>query len=336
MFDFFKRLFNRDNNQTTPTSDLGGTLPLHEETGMGPPSQMETDPYATAPLEAESGPLTSRAVEVLHRPIGEGPGSPNMAVSHAQSVGMVRDHNEDTLFTVYGSFRGHETMPNYGLFVVADGMGGHNLGERASGVAARATVEFLTRDVLLPVMADPTNMSSLPPLQEVVEQAIEYANRQVAAAVLNGGTTVTMGFVLHNRLIIGHVGDSRAYLVTPGDNGDSLNLRRLTRDHSLVQRLIELGQLTEEEAAEHPQRNVLYRAVGQGDGLEIDVENFMIPSGARLMICSDGLWGLVSAADLLTIIRTSGNSQAACERMVAAANAAGGDDNITVVMVDFA
>lgn len=336
MFDFFKQLFNRGNNKTSDTPDPGGTLPLHEETGIESPSQVETDPYATAPLEAEDGPLTSSAVQVLHRPIGEGPGSPTMSVSHAQSVGMVRDHNEDTLFTVYGSFRGHETMPNYGLFVVADGMGGHNLGERASGVAARATVEFLTRDVLLPLMADPTSMSSLPPLQEVVEQAIEYANRQVAIAAPNGGTTITIGFVLHNRLIVGHVGDSRAYLMTVGDDGKSLKLRCLTRDHSLVQRLIELGQLTEEEAAEHPQRNVLYRAVGQGDGLEIDVENFLIPSGARLMICSDGLWGLVSDEDLLAIIRTSGNSQVACERMVAAANAAGGHDNITVVMVDFA
>ena len=141
--------------------------------------------------------------------------------------------------------------------------------------------------------------------------------------------------MLHNRLIIGHVGDSRAYLITHGNNGDGPVLRQITRDHSLVQRLQELGQLTAEEAAEHPQRNVLYRAIGQGEGLEIDVENFGLPPQSRLLICSDGLWGLVEDEDLTAIVRTSASSQIACERMIAAANAAGGPDNITVIMVDF-
>jgi protein phosphatase len=110
-------------------------------------------------------------------------------------------------------------------------------------------------------------------------------------------------------------------------------LEQLTRDHSLVQRLKEMGQLTDDEAAVHPQRSVLYRAVGQGEGLEVDVISRRLPPGAILIVCSDGLWSLVPDHILLQIVRQSESIQGACEALVHAANEAGGPDNITVVMV---
>jgi protein phosphatase len=123
------------------------------------------------------------------------------------------------------------------------------------------------------------------------------------------------------------VGDSRAYIITEE------SFDQLTRDHSLVQRLQELGQLSAAEAAIHPQRNVLYRAIGQGEGLEVDVDSRRLPPGATLLLCSDGLWGLVPDDRILSIVRQHNTLQAACEALVAAANAAGGPDNITAVMV---
>ncbi len=130
-------------------------------------------------------------------------------------------------------------------------------------------------------------------------------------------------------MTIGHVGDSRAYTFT--DNGAEV----LTRDHSLVKRLEELGQLSEAEAAIHPQRNVLYKAIGQGASLEVDVTSHPVPKDGYLLLCSDGLWGVVSDEEIKRIIWSSPHPQDACEQLVQAANAAGGPDNITAILVYF-
>jgi protein phosphatase len=147
--------------------------------------------------------------------------------------------------------------------------------------------------------------------------------------VPGGGTTLTAAVLLGEQLTIGHVGDSRAYLVKDGTT------EVITRDHSLVERLRELGQLTPDEAATHPQRNVLYRAIGQGDNLEVDVFTQPIPRGGYVLLCSDGLWGEVPDEEILRIISQSTDLQQACEELVRAANAAGGPDNITAVLVHF-
>jgi protein phosphatase len=110
-------------------------------------------------------------------------------------------------------------------------------------------------------------------------------------------------------------------------------IEQLTRDHSLVQRLIELDQLTPEEAATQPQRNVLYRAVGQNDNLEVDASTYRMPAGARLLICSDGLWNQISPDNLLQIVRASKSPQDACDHLITVANDRGGPDNITVILV---
>jgi protein phosphatase len=252
----------------------------------------------------------------------------HLTVGIAQHVGKVRAHNEDVLLAFTGELAGLESMPHFGLFVVADGMGGHALGEKASGIAAR-TVAREAMAALLPfLLANPDADADRPSLQEIMEEAMNAANRAVFAGVPEGGgTTLTCALLIGEQLVLSHVGDSRAYLIT----ADSLE--QLTRDHSLVQRLQELGQLSAAEAAVHPQRNVLYRAVGQGDGLEVDVESHRVPPGGALLLCSDGLWGLVPNERIHSLFRQAPNLQAACEALVAAANSAGGPDNITALMV---
>jgi serine/threonine protein phosphatase PrpC len=134
--------------------------------------------------------------------------------------------------------------------------------------------------------------------------------------------------IMGQQMTIAHVGDSRAYSIQ-SDGRISL----LTRDHSLVRRLEELGQITPEEAIIHPQRNVLLRALGQGDFLEPDIFTSPFPQPGYLLICSDGLWGVVSDAEIFNKVSNARNIQTACQDLVEAANAAGGPDNISAVLV---
>ncbi|MBI3241007.1 MAG: serine/threonine-protein phosphatase, partial [Chloroflexi bacterium] len=249
----------------------------------------EPESAKTAPLvppHTFSAEAQQAATAPLNMPAFAASNSP-LRVAHAQSVGRMRDHNEDVLLTLTSTFDGDEKIPSFGLYIVADGMGGHSMGERASAVAARSVARDVTRRVYLSLLSDNSNDEERAPLQEVLGEALTHANLAVREAVGEGGTTGTAALVFNDQVIIGHVGDSRAYLITA--NG----LEQLTRDHSLVRRLQELGQLTPAEAAIHPQRNVLYRAIGQGDGLEVDVYTQRLTPDTKILLCSDGLWGLV-------------------------------------------
>jgi serine/threonine protein phosphatase PrpC len=249
-------------------------------------------------------------------------------VGTAQSTGLERSHNEDALFVMQGNSAGDQSLPNFGLFVVADGMGGHRAGEVASAISVRKVAHRITEETILHLF-DSANSSDLPPLQDMVRKALEDANDAVVERVPGGGTTLTAALLLGQQVTIGHVGDSRAYLIS--EKGTKV----ITRDHSLVERLRELGQLTDEEVAHHPQRNVLYRAIGQGANLEVDVASHPIPHDAYMLVCSDGLWGVVPDPEIQRIVLTSPNPQVACEKLVQAANAAGGPDNITAVLIQF-
>ncbi len=282
------------------------------------------DPDATLPLP----PLAdNRAAPAAAKPVLGIPVPKRLTVGIAQDVGKVRNHNEDVLLAFTGELGGLETMPNFGLFVVADGMGGHSSGERASSVAARTLARSALEQILPSLLADPQANVERPMLSEVMETATCAANSAVLKAVPDGGTTLTGALVLGEQVILSHVGDSRAYILT----GEGIE--QVTRDHSLVQRLKELGQITADEAATHPQRSVLYKAVGQSEGLEVDVYSRRLPPGAILLLCSDGLWSLVADAQIFQIIQKANSLQAAGEALVNAANAAGGPDNITTVLV---
>lgn len=275
------------------------------------------DGVKTAPLDP--GSLGTRT---------DAEGRRHIVIGASQSTGIERTHNEDSLFILLGSAYGEEAMPDFGLFIVADGMGGHRSGEVASAISVRTVAQSITRDGVLNLF-DIEQRDDHPPLQELVRDALEQANQKVVDRVPGGGTTLTLAVLLGTQMTIGHVGDSRAYVISNN------HARTITRDHSLVERLRELGQLTPEEAAAHPQRNVLYRAIGQGANLEVDVFTEPVPRDGYLLICSDGLWGVVPDDDILRIVANSNHPQAACDELVRAANAAGGPDNITAVIVYF-
>jgi protein phosphatase len=225
-------------------------------------------------------------------------------------VGLVRQRNEDTY------------VADYPLFAVADGLGGHLGGEVASRVAVDTLTEAAKGDG--PEEGIPDRLRS----------AIQRANAEVSERAskdqrLTGmGTTITAVIAGHDRVFLGHVGDSRAYLLRDGE------LRALTEDHSLVQRMVREGRLTPEQAEIHPQRSVLTRALGIDDDLEVDQATVEVTAGDRLLLCSDGLTSMVADELIRKILAGHDDPQAASQALVEAANAAGGQDNITTVVLD--
>ena len=248
-------------------------------------------------------------------------------VASGQSVGQQRELNEDCLFTLATTIAGNSGNLPFGLFIVADGMGGHQYGEVASNTAIRSISGYVMKkfhNSLFTLPSQPVEES----MQEILQAAIMEAQRSVLKEAPGSGTTVTAALVVGQQLTIAQVGDSRGYMLY-----NEHRMEAITRDHSLVRRLEELGQITAAEAAVHPQRNVLYRAVGQGETLEADVVTTPFPIGGYLLLCSDGLWGLVSDEEMSRIIYSAPNIQRAGQDLIAAANAAGGPDNISAVLV---
>ncbi len=283
--------------------------------GAKPTAEVPTKPVT--PEQAE--PLQSFAVSHLE--------PPQLIAACAQSVGQQRDHNEDALFTLTTTLSSYHTNLPFGLYVVADGMGGHQHGEVASGIAVRSLVNHVIRKLYIPLMSiKPSSPDQS--LQEIMQEGIQEAHRAILKQVPGGGTTLTAALVLGEQMTIAHVGDSRAYLFD-----QEWRIDVITRDHTLVKRLVELGQITDEEAAIHPQRNVLYRALGQGEPFEGDVNTMRLPPGGHLMICSDGLWGVIAEDKIIALIRNAPNIESACQQLVNAANEAGGPDNISTILV---
>ena len=251
-------------------------------------------------------------------------GAGHAVFAQATDMGKVRTNNEDAIYSFYATGRTAEGVPDFGLFVVADGMGGHSEGERASAIAARTVAMHILRESYLPLFSHGERNA---PIAEVVTTAIQRANDAVVHDLDDGGTTVSVAVLINDLAYVGHVGDSRVYLISRG------KIERITRDHSWVQRLIELDQLTPDEANEHPQKNLLYRALGQSDTLEVDTLMRRMPPSARVVLCSDGLWNQVADADILAAVLQAGSPQDACQRLIAMANAAGGPDNISVIVL---
>jgi serine/threonine protein phosphatase PrpC len=243
-------------------------------------------------------------------------------------VGIVRSNNQDSSFAFFAAANSVDDRPDFGLFVVADGMGGHHDGEKASAVTIREVATRMINDIYLPMLVvDNNNDADRPTIAEALTSSIKRANESVLKNVPDGGTTITAMVILGNLAHIGHVGDTRAYII----NKQSID--QITRDHSLVQRLIELDQLTPEEAEDHHQRNVLYRAIGQTDDIEVDTLTRRLQAGSKVLICSDGLWGLIPDSEIQRIVNQHENPQDACYELIEIANTNGGHDNITAIIV---
>ena len=254
---------------------------------------------------------------------------PQLLVGSAQSVGKQRDHNEDTLFSLTATIAdGRRDLP-FGIFIVADGMGGHQHGEVASTMAVRAMSDYLMKKMYSPLMGMDAE-TQIESLHEIMDKGVGVAQQAVMENAPGGGTTLTAAMVVGERVTFAHVGDSRAYFLYADGR-----MQAVTMDHSLVRRLIELGQLTEEEAAVHPQRNVLYRALGQTEPFQPEINTLVLPNPGYLLICSDGLWGVVPEAEIFRIVMNAENPSTACHRLVEAANAAGGPDNISAVLLQY-
>lgn len=224
---------------------------------------------------------------------------------HKTDTGLQRRVNEDALFA---------RAP---LFAVADGMGGAQAGEVASRIAVEALAQGLADEMT--------------PERQLIER-VRAANEEIHGLSQRDskhagmGTTLTAALLAGSDLTVAHVGDSRAYRLRDG------KIERLTRDHSLVEELVRRGKLTEEEAEEHPQRSIITRALGPEDDVEVDTCTYPAQAGDLYLICSDGLTGMLTEEDLLTQLAVAGSLEEIGERLVERANAAGGRDNITVVL----
>ena len=245
----------------------------------------------------------------------------------AQSVGKTRSHNEDSLFALSTVTISSEARHVLGLYMVADGMGGHLNGELASGLAIQTASASLYQHVIEPLRLGQKNFTE-DEMREALEQAVQAAQEAVINQINGGGTTLTMALVLNQSLYFAHVGDSRLYLASQAHQ-----LAQLTKDHSLVRRLVDLGQITTKEAEGHPQRNVLFRALGQTEGFKVDIGMVPLDHPVRLLLCSDGLWGLVPDEKLDQLVRHSSPAAQAAKELVDLANSSGGTDNISVVLI---
>lgn len=244
------------------------------------------------------------------------------ACSH---VGMKRDHNEDS-YMIY---------PEQHVFVVCDGMGGHASGEVASKLACDEIKQFYEmtgkdQEATWPFKLDKTNTYD----ENRISVAVKLANQSVHERSQTdpkcrgmGTTFVGMSFTDEGKAIVAHAGDSRAYLFRKGE------LKRITIDHSLVEEYVRMGRLTEEEAKNFPQKNIILRALGQQPKLDVEVNTHVPQDGDIFLICSDGLSGMIDDDRMREILRAKGGDLDGCSQaMIDAANAAGGLDNVTCVL----
>lgn len=241
------------------------------------------------------------------------------------STGQIRENNEDTI---------HLWAQNDSvLAIVADGMGGAAAGEEASRLAV-ATIEHgltLPESPILKALDALADDSVAQKMRDI----IRTANNDIMEHAANNpdlqgmGTTVTLAFVRDMHAIVAHVGDSRAYLVSHEDR----KITQITADHSFVEALVAAGHITEQEAEEHPMRNVLYRALGQTEDVDVDLYYARMRPGDRLVLCSDGLTRHVKAPEIAELALKDDNPERISQSLIDLANSRGGEDNVSVIVI---
>ncbi|HEX5970820.1 MAG TPA: Stp1/IreP family PP2C-type Ser/Thr phosphatase [Gemmatimonadaceae bacterium] len=253
-------------------------------------------------------------------------------------VGRTREHNEDAFMvadltrakvSLEPAVRTHEVGDRGSLFMVADGMGGAAAGEIASEMA----VEIVQRELQESVgQGEPPNDERF---ATAIKRATAAANAHIHAFAVEHpeyrgmGTTATVAGILGDTLYLAQVGDSRAYLVRGGVG------RQITKDQSLMQKLIEAGEMTEEEAEQSERRNIILQALGPEANIKVDLTHQRVRRGDVLVLCSDGLSGQVRADEIARVVSSEKDLAAACNRLIELANESGGPDNITVVAARF-
>jgi PPM family protein phosphatase len=276
---------------------------------------------------------------VLHLP--EEPvssGSVRVSVFGKTDLGRTRDHNEDTFLvadlstgnaSLQPAVRSHEIGPRGSLFMVADGMGGAAAGELASAMAA----DLIYRHMITAWASDSTQNAGR--FAYRMKEAVELANARIYSyarehpEVRGMGTTVTAAGVYGGDLYLTQIGDSRAYLVRESE------AIQLTKDQSLMQRLVDAGELTEDEAEQSERRNIILQALGPDPRVRVDLTHQSLQRGDTLIVCSDGLSGLVRREEFAELARKHADLPALCSALIDLANGRGGPDNITVVTARF-
>lgn len=253
-------------------------------------------------------------------------------------VGQARDHNEDSFLvadlsrrnaSLQPEVREHEVGPRGSLFVVADGMGGAAAGEIASDMA----VDTIYNHMITEWGNDQENAEQR--FAYRLKEAVEIANQQIHEYAKSHvehrgmGTTTTAAGVYQGALYLTQIGDSRGYLIRAG------KISQITKDQSLMQRLVDAGELTEEEAAVSERRNIILQALGPDPHVKVDLTRQELRNGDLLVMCSDGLSGLVKNDDMLRIVTQNTDLVTICKELIELANSRGGPDNITCIVARF-
>ncbi len=234
-------------------------------------------------------------------------------------VGKDRENNEDYFLV----------KPRKKLFIVADGMGGHSAGEVASLNATEAVNDYFTSEILAAIKGDRIKIN------DELNDCLYVANQKVLDLAENDpsyhgmGCTLVVALVERGALHIGHVGDTRAYLC------DENGIKLLTTDHSKVMELVKAGQMTLAEARQSPLKNELSQAIGSPLSIIPDYNYHDLKNGDKVLLCSDGLWDMLSDEEIHRVVKQSKPAQSICEELVQKANDAGGYDNITVVLFEY-
>ena len=232
-------------------------------------------------------------------------------------AGAIREMNQDFYFS---SDTAVGNLPN--LFIVADGMGGHKAGDYAS----RYTIERVVGIGIEKCRG----MNRYPSIKEAINKANELlvAESREDEAKRGMGTTLVVGTIIGNKLFVANIGDSRLYIV-----GGTEQIRQITRDHSLVDEMVRMGEINADEARVHPDKNIITRAVGAADHVEADFFEVELCEDDRILLCTDGLTNMVRDKEICDTIRQNDNIETAASQLVAMANANGGRDNITVMII---
>lgn len=247
-----------------------------------------------------------------------------MKVCSLTDIGMYREMNQDYLYT---SQEPVGKLPN--LFLVADGMGGHNAGEFASGNAIKRIVRSVQKN------RKPDEISIL---RDAIRDANSFIKHYADLHVnMQGmGTTLVAATIRDGHMLVANVGDSRLYLFEPvsKDGVDSFEISQITKDHSLVQEMVRMGEIDAEEAKAHRDRNIITRAVGVANEVEPDFFEIDLIPGSFILLCTDGLSNMTTSEELVQVVRTEHSPEEKAQMLIDLANKNGGRDNITVILIE--
>jgi protein phosphatase len=284
-------------------------------TGQGP---------GTPPDQASTAPLDPRNIKGVfvddlkqHNLIGS-----------AQSGSEPGRSVSDSVMVIAGAAESSDSLPDFGLFCVADGMPANSNSNSPSGIAVRSISRSLTQEALLDLLA-PAPVQVSESLEGMVRLAVEKANREVRVNSDGGTAAMTIALVVGRQVTLGHVGDTRAYEVSES------SIRQITRDHSVVQQLVETGTMSEQEAVDHPQRDSLWNSLGKAIDIKVDVETVSFQPGERLLICSDGIWESMGDETLRRLTLEALDPQSACNALVSTSEIQNKDPEKSVIIVHF-